>query len=348
MTARTFTFTPAKRENVPLIIGLAGGTGSGKSMSAYRLATGLSGGKRFCVIDTENGRANLYADAFAFDHGDLRAPFTPMAYEAALDAADKAGYPVIVIDSGSHEWAGDGGILDMQEGELDRMAGDDWKKREAVKMASWIRPKLAHKRLVQRMLQVRAHLIICFRAEAKIEMVKGANGRMEVRPKQTLTSLDGWIPICEKNLPYELTLSALLLAENPGVPVWIKLQQQHKAFFPAGEVLTETAGQKLAEWAAGGAVQTVEKPGARNDVLVERITRAVHAFTDARALGEWWNSAEEKAARRAELVVEDQQLLKQLVTQRIAELKTAKVDVPAEEIFEAENRALDAELGEPR
>ena len=32
----TFEFRPAVRENVPLLIGLAGGTGSGKTFSAMR------------------------------------------------------------------------------------------------------------------------------------------------------------------------------------------------------------------------------------------------------------------------------------------------------------------------
>src|SRR5512135_1544389 len=112
-----FTFRPAKRQNVNLLIGLAGGTGSGKTFSAFELATGIAGGKRFAVIDTEAGRALHYADAFQFDHGDLRAPFTPDAYTEAIMAADAAGYPVIIVDSMSHEWSGDGGILDMQEHE---------------------------------------------------------------------------------------------------------------------------------------------------------------------------------------------------------------------------------------
>jgi hypothetical protein len=48
-------------------------------------------------------------------------------------------------------------------------------------------------------------------------------------PKASLTGLDGWIPIAEKNLPYELTASFLLMADKPGVPKPIKLQEQHQA-----------------------------------------------------------------------------------------------------------------------
>jgi hypothetical protein len=120
-------------------------------------------------------------------------------------------------------------------------------------MAAWIKPKTAHKQMVQRLLQVRAHLILCFRAEPKIEMVRGADGKMEIREKQSLTGLHGWIPICEKNLPYELTASFLLMADKPGVPQPIKLQQQHRALFPLDEPITEASGVRLAAWAKGGA-----------------------------------------------------------------------------------------------
>jgi hypothetical protein len=248
----SFTFRPATRENVGLLVGLSGPSGSGKTYTAMRLAKGIAGDAPFAVIDTEAGRAKHYADRFAFHHGDLTPPFTPDRYADAIAAADAAQYPVIVVDSMSHEWAGDGGILDWQETELDRMAGTDARRRETVKMASWIKPKMAHKQMVQRLLQVRAHLILCFRAEPKIEMVRGADGKMEIREKQSLTGLHGWIPIAEKNLPYELTASVLLLPDRPGVPLPIKLQEQHRALFPLDVAITEQSGVDLAAWAKGG------------------------------------------------------------------------------------------------
>lgn len=256
-----FSFRPAVREAVGLLIGLAGGTGSGKTYSALRLASGIAGAKPFALIDTEAGRAKHYADQFRFDHGDLKPPFRPDAYAEAIMAADKAGYPVIVVDSMSHVWAGDGGVLDWQEAELDRMAGDDWKKREACKMAAWIKPKMSHKHMVQKLLQVRAHLILCFRAEPKIEMVRGKDGKMEIIAKQSLTGLDGWIPVTEKNLPFELTASFLLMADKPGIPRPIKLQEQHRALFPLDKPITEESGKRLAQWASG-AKPTEQKPEA--------------------------------------------------------------------------------------
>lgn len=249
------TFTKAKRENVGLWINLIGGTGSGKTFTAMRLASGISGDKPFAVIDTENRRALHYADQFQFDHAELRAPFRPDAYADAVVAADAAGYPVIVVDSGSHVWAGDGGMLDWQDEELTRMAGDDWQKRERVKMSAWIKPKMSHKHMVSKLLQVKAHIILCLRAEQKIEMVK-EGGKTVIRAKQSLTGLDGWIPVCDKNLPFEATASFLLTADAPGMPKPIKLQDQHKALFPLDAPITEESGKRLAQWASGASTKS--------------------------------------------------------------------------------------------
>lgn len=247
----SFSFRPAVRENVPLLIGIAGGTGSGKSFSALRIATGLANGKKFAAIDTENGRIRHYADQFNFDVADLHAPFRPDSYVEAIEAADKAGYPVIVVDSASHEYTGVGGLLDWHEELLDKMAGTDWKKREVLTFAAWVKPKTSHKQLVSRLLQVRAHVILCFRASEKIEIVKDASGKTVVRPKKSLTGLDGWMPETEKNLPYELTLSFLVTAYEPGVPRPIKMQEQFKPFVPLDAPLSEETGRLLAEWARG-------------------------------------------------------------------------------------------------
>jgi hypothetical protein len=241
----TITFRPAVREGVPLLLGLAGGTGSGKTWSAMTLAKGLSGGKPFAVVDTENGRAKHYADDFQFDAADLHAPFRPDRYAEAIEAADAAGYPVIVVDSMSHEWEGDGGMLDWH----DELMGSDQRK----KMTAWIEPKKAHRRMVTRLLQVSAHVILAFRSAEKVEMRRGEGGRQEVVPKQTLTGLDGWVPISEKNLPFELTMSCLLLASQPGVPHPIKLPEKLKPFLPLDRPISEDTGRQLARWAAGGA-----------------------------------------------------------------------------------------------
>lgn len=268
----SFSFRPAVRENVGLLIGLAGGTGSGKTFSALELASGIADGRPFAVIDTEARRALHYADRYKFDHGDLRPPFRPQAYVDAIAAADAAGYPVIVVDSASHEWAGEGGLLDWHDEELSAIVerkrefaeGKGWqfdehRTREANTFSAWIAPKMAHKAYVQKLLQVRAHLILCFRAEEKIEIVKvndagevvEKGGRTVVRAKDSPTGRDGWVPVCERNMPYELTCSFLLMADRPGYGLPIKLQAQHRALFPLDKPIGRASGEAIAQWAAG-------------------------------------------------------------------------------------------------
>ena len=274
----TVSFSTATRQNLSLIIGVCGATGSGKTFTALRLATGLAGGKKFAVIDTENGRAKHYAplpgeDAvksktFDFDHASITAPFTPDNYKEAIIAADKAGYPVIVVDSMSHEHAGDGGLLDMHDAFLDMKVSNakkyndnrpEHKIRAGNNMAGWIKPKAEHKRMMTKLLQVKAHIIMCFRAEQKIDMVKDDRGNLKIVPKESLIGADGWIPIAEKTLPFELTTSVLLVPNAPGRPLPIKIEEEHRQFFPRDKVITEEAGEAMGKWAKGGSVSKPRK-----------------------------------------------------------------------------------------
>ncbi len=241
----SFEFRDAVRQNVPLFIGIAGGTGSGKTESALRIATGLADGKPFAAIDTEHGRMLHKADDYTFKHAELGEPFTPERYIEAIRAADDAGFPVVVVDSGSHVYDGIGGLLEQQTDEFERMGG-----KESARMSSWIQPKQRHKKFVQQLLRTRAHVVMCLRAEDKIEIVKEA-GKTVVRPKASLTGADGWIPICEKRLPFELTVSLLLTADAPGVPKPIKLERRHADLITLDRQLDEDVGRRLAVWAAG-------------------------------------------------------------------------------------------------
>jgi hypothetical protein len=73
-------------------------------------------------------------------------------------------------------------MLDWQEEELSGSGGDA-RRRESMKMAAWIKPKTAHRKLVTRLLQVRAHVILCFRAEEKIEITKDERRHDRRRPE---------------------------------------------------------------------------------------------------------------------------------------------------------------------
>ena len=263
----SFTFKPAIRTETSLLIGIAGNTGSGKTYSALRLATGLAGDGKIAVIDTEAGRALHYADQFNFDHGEITAPFSPEAYTDAILNADAAGYRVIVVDSMSHEWEGEGGVKDMHEANLldkveqamKRHRGewgtfDREKTADRLSVGAWGPPKQAHKRMMSKILQVRAHLIFCLRADEKLEIKKVKDGKYTktviVQPADKPIK-DRYVPICEKRFMYEMTVSMVMTLENQGVPIPIKIQDQHRFAFPDGKKVTEESGQLLAAWATG-------------------------------------------------------------------------------------------------
>lgn len=253
-----YEFRPAVREKTSLIIGLAGASGSGKTMSALRLATGLAGPKgRIAFIDTERGRGKHYAPppgapadpskgTFDFGYAELNPPFAPVRYLEPIKAADEAGHAVIVVDSFSHEWEGEDGVLDMQAGEFHRLGAKD-----SVKMLSWVKPKTEHKKMVNRLIQCRAHLIICMRAQEKVKIEKDAAGKQKIIAASERPPAERWEPICDHRFPYELTASFVLAPGDPGIPIPVKLQDQHRQLVPLDRKLDESVGVALAAWANG-------------------------------------------------------------------------------------------------
>lgn len=252
----SISFRKAVREQTSILIALAGSSGSGKTFSSLRLARGLAGPDgKIAAIDTEAGRMLHYADRFDFDHADLRAPFTPDAYLGAITTAVSLNYRVIVIDSWSHVWAGEGGVTDQHAEALHNMVerakkrnpgADEYALHDTLNGPAW-RCKIPYKVMVQRLLQCRSHIVFCLRAEPKVRFIKD--------PKTNKTSIvdAGWQPICEKLFPYEMTVSFMLSDDAPGIGTPKKLQEQHKPCFPTGALLDEKAGELLAAWASGGA-----------------------------------------------------------------------------------------------
>jgi len=89
-------FRKATKEQLKLRMALIGPAGSGKTYSALNIAQHL--GKQIAVIDTEHGSASKYAGLFAFDVVELDS-FHPQNYIAGIQAAQQAGYDVLIIDS---------------------------------------------------------------------------------------------------------------------------------------------------------------------------------------------------------------------------------------------------------
>lgn len=204
-------------------------------------------------IDTEARRMLHYADRFKFKHVQFDAPFGSLDYLAALRQCVNAGAGVIVVDSMSHEHEGPGGMLDLHEQELDRLASNDWGKRERVKMLAWQKPKANRRALINGLLQLNANFIFCFRAKQSVKPMK-VNNKTEIVPM-------GFMPIAGDEFLFEQTVNCLLLPNSKGVPTWqsenvgerqmMKLPEQFRSIFEDQRPLDEGHGRALATWARG-------------------------------------------------------------------------------------------------
>lgn len=344
-----FTFAPAVRKNVHIIIALAGASGSGKTKTALELAYGLAGGDetKIGMIDTEAKRGLHYArtegetresapNKYGFLHSDMQPPFRPERFERGIEAAVNAGLKVLIIDSFSHEYDGEGGILDWAadleagtpkpgiDNPRDPKDGDGWKdwlEKPLPGPGNWKEPKAAHKHLVQTtVLQARCHLIFCLRAEEKVKILKKgdtmANGQTA---RSTAVESAGWMPICEKKFMYEMTLSLTLRPDQPGMPQFDlphKMQDQHRPFFPEGERISREAGSRLAAWAAGAPPPAADPITAYGRELNARLKAA----TEPGALLDWWKAT---MSQRTELEIPNDRLgkMQQAVTERVEQLK---------------------------
>lgn len=252
MSSRTFEAKPARRERTPLIIGIVAPSGAGKTKSALRLADGFARvvPGETVVIDTEAKRALHHAGDHKFHHIDFEPPHGPIDYIEACKAAMRRNPTTIIVDQVSYEWEGIGGVLELHDAELDRMAGNDYKKRERCTMAAWIKPKAEHNKFKQFMIQQRVNWILLFRAKEKIKPQKGGE------------PLDlGWQPLGGEDLFYECILRCLLFPGADGKPTWhsdkmgereiMRLPGWFRELFEKPRQLDEDIGEQLARWAAG-------------------------------------------------------------------------------------------------
>ena len=266
----SFTIHQATRESVKALIGFYAKSGAGKTHSALLMMRGLVGPKgRIAVIDTENRRSAIFADVIpgGFSVIDLDPPFTAERYWEALELA-QANADGIVIDSFSHCWSGDGGLLDQHEAELKRMAGDDWKKREACTMSAWIRPKSAHKRLVERILRLKHPLIVAMRGEEKTRFGKSGN-KTEIHTDEFCS------PIGDPRFIFELLIHAECIAKPNSqghmVGGYLRLTKVSRTeiipLLPGpNEQVGVKHGEQLAAWCAGTpTAKTIVQPALKQE-----------------------------------------------------------------------------------
>lgn len=245
----------AKREGARLVLGLAGISGSGKTRTALELAYGLANYKADKVgfIDTENRRGSLYADVLCdgngevqqFWIGDLEPPFSPQRYIDAILEFQRAGVEVLVIDSISHEWEGQGGCEEIAE--TNKLRGNP----------NWAMAKREHKRFMNALLQSNMHVICCIRAREKIKQQKGADGKIEIVPL-------GITPVTEKNVMFEMTTSLMMWDAGKSQQVMKCPEELLPILGRERGYLTAADGAALRAWVDGAGQLDQDVERARN------------------------------------------------------------------------------------
>ena len=223
-------FKKAKKEKIFLKILLAGASGSGKSFSALRLATGIANktGGRIAAIDTEAGRIRYYANEFDFDDLQLTEPYTPEKYIDAINQAVDGGYNVLIIDSITHEW---NYILDQ----VDKIPGTN-------SYTKWGKLTPKHKKFTEKNIQSPINIIATVRGKDAYVLEQDKNGK-QIPKKVGLgyTQRDG--------LEYEYTVTFNIDQVNH---VAVAQKDNTHLFENRYEVLTEKDGEALYNWANTG------------------------------------------------------------------------------------------------
>lgn len=231
---------PAERSGSRVVIGISGQSGSGKTYSALKLARGMvDSPAEIGFLDTENGRGRLYSSILdgKFLHADMYAPFSPARYRQAIEEFQAAGVKVLVIDSGSHEWEGEGSCTEIAEQPL----------LNGKKMADWKRAKSEHKKFMNALLQSNMHIIVCLRARIKTDFTNPS------KPESL-----GLHPVCEKDFMFEMTVS-MMMFDGGKHQEFTKLPEELRPiFFESGRdsmrtgYIGEAHGRGLIKWVDSG------------------------------------------------------------------------------------------------
>lgn len=190
-------FKKATKRQAKLRLALVGPSGGGKTYTALSIAVHL--GKRVAVIDTERGSASKYADTFSFDTLDLDT-FEPQKYIDAIDAAAKAGFDVLVIDSLSHAWMGKGGALEQVDNAARRSSSKNT-------FGAWREVTPQHNAMVDALIRAPMHLIVTMRAKTEYVIEKDDRGKSVPRKV-------GIQPVQRDGLEYEFDVTADLDLEH--------------------------------------------------------------------------------------------------------------------------------------
>lgn len=231
-----FEFKKATRKKSKLRLAIQGAAGAGKTLGALKLARGLAAWEDIFVIDSEHASADLYAHLGQYNTCTISAPYTPLRYVEAIKAAINAGAKVIIVDSLSHAWEGEGGALDM----VDKAAASS---RSGNSYTAWKEVTPQHRTLVETLLQSPVHVICTLRSKQEYVLEK------DERTGKTAPKKVGMAPIQRAGMEYEFT-------------VYMDVSEAHTATATKDRTgifdgktfqLNEAMGQELNTWLESGA-----------------------------------------------------------------------------------------------
>jgi hypothetical protein len=175
-------------------IAVTGPSGSGKSESALRIARQIVGPSgRIAAIDTENDELLLYANdpgIGSFDHVSLRPPYHTSKYLELMRFAVDQKYDALVVDSMTHQWAGEGGILQRKDLADAKPGSNPW--------VNWGPFTIEHNAFVATLLNYPLWIICTLRS--KTEYTQEGSGRGSKIVKL------GTAPITREGTDYEFSL----------------------------------------------------------------------------------------------------------------------------------------------
>ena len=180
-------FRRAEKRQAKLRLAITGPAGAGKTYGALLVAKGLGG--KIAMIDTENNSGDFYANLCEYDVGTITAPYDVRKYLIAIQEAEKAGYDVLIIDSLSHAWSGEGGLLDVQGKIADS-------SKSGNSFTAWRQVTPWHNKLINTILTSKCHVIATMRSKMDYIQVQNDKGKTEIKKV-------GLAPIQREGIEYE-------------------------------------------------------------------------------------------------------------------------------------------------
>jgi DNA polymerase III delta prime subunit len=250
----TFTFQKAQKNQLKARVAVSGPAGSGKTTTALQFARQLAGSDgRIALIDTERGSASLYSDRFDFDSLDFTPPYAPQLLIEAIDQAAAAGYPVLIIDSLSHFWSGEGGVLEQ----VDRAGNNKFTN-------GWGQLTPIQNRMVEKLLSYPGHVIVSLRSKTAYA-VDQSGGRAVPRKV-------GQAPIQRDGLEYEFTLVLDMDRDHSiGISKTRCAELETTGFVPGSEL--HSVIDTFIKWLSEGEVATTSTKAAKLRLLQSFIDR---------------------------------------------------------------------------